>query len=33
MVLEHVIPPSEYNQTSIAKHISEFLFQSPSLKN
>jgi glutamyl/glutaminyl-tRNA synthetase len=33
MLLEHVVSPTDYSELEIAKHISEFLYQSPELKN
>ncbi len=33
MILEHVIEPNAYSEIEILKRISEFLFQSPELKN
>ena len=33
MIIEHIIEPEQYTSTEIAKKISEFLVQSPELKN
>lgn len=33
LITTHVIPPEDFSETVLAKHISEYLFQSPSLKN
>lgn len=33
MILEHVIDPKDYNDITIAKRLSQFLYQSPELRN